>query len=116
MPMMAAGKRRHRIEFQVPAASRNALGGKAPASWAGIGTRLASVLYGSGGERRVAAGEGAVKTATFRTLADSLTRTITETHRISYDGLDWDIADITPISAIGTKTSEIEFTATAAKG
>lgn len=114
--MMPAGKRRHRIGFEGGTVTRNALGGKAPQSWANIGFRLAHVAYGSGSERRQAAGEGAVKTATFRVLADSLTRTITESHRISYAGAKWDVVDITPISAIGNATSEIEFTATAAKG
>jgi hypothetical protein len=77
-------------------------------------SRLAKVLYGTGAERRAASVEGAVQTATFRVMADSLTRTVAITDRISFDGLVWDIGAISPVG--GPVAYEIEFTGVASRG
>lgn len=106
-----AGRRDKAIAFERAAIARGALGTKSAAGWAALGSRLAKVLYGSGSERRQAAVEGAVQTATFRVLADSLTNTVTERDRISFAGQAWDVTGIAPIGS-----DEIEFTATAARG
>ena len=114
MAMTPAGQRNKAIVFQRNAAGRSALGGKAAPSWQALGaSRLAKVLYGSGAERRAAAGEQAVQAATFRMLADSLTRSVTVMDRIAFDGLAWDITNIAPIG--GPSATEIEFTAMTAR-
>ena len=119
MALMPAHKRDQRIGFQRAAdVNRSALGTKVAASWSEIGRRLASVRYGTSAERRESrsqrgeyGAESAVQAATFRTLADSLTRTVTVQDRITHDGLTY---DITGIAVAGR--AEIEFTATARRG
>jgi head-tail adaptor len=109
--MTPAGEFNQTLVFQRNIAGRSALGGKAAANWESIGSRKAKVLYGTGAERRGAAGEQAVQPATFRTRADSLTRTVKVTDRIAFLGQYWDITSVVPIG--GPAPSEIEFTAIA---
>ncbi len=112
MARTPAGQRDKAIVFERGAATRGGLGQPGEKVWTAIGpSRLAKVLYGSGAERRQAAAEGAVQAATFRVLADSLTRTVVATDRISFDGLAWDVTGIAPIG--GPVAYEIEFTAMA---
>lgn len=111
--MMNAGKRDRRITFERSAPVRTALGVKPQTSWILIGSRLANIRFGTGAERREAAVEAAVQPATFRTLADNFTTTVTVGDRIGYAGLVYDIAGITPI---GRGPAEFEFTAVAARG
>jgi head-tail adaptor len=113
MPQTPAGQRIQAVTFQRNTAGRSAMGGLAAASWEALGSRRAKVLYGTGAERRGAAGELAVQPATFRLLADSLTRTITVKDRIAFLGGYWDITSIVPIG--GPQATEIEFTAVAAR-
>lgn len=110
--MTPAGKRDKRITFQRATVTRSALGGDSAPSWNTLCERWARVTYGTGAERRNAATEQSVQPATFRVLADSATRAVVATDRISFDGLAWDITGIAPIGA----PSEIEFTATASRG
>jgi head-tail adaptor len=111
---VAAGDRNQAIQFQRNAGGRDALGGPGVADWQVLGgARMAKVLYGSGAERRGAAGEQASQAATFRLLADSVTRTVLQTDRITFDGLNWDITSIAPIG--GPQAREIEFTALASR-
>lgn len=107
--MTPAGQRDKRITFQRAVRTRSSLGTPTAGAWSDLGARWAKVLYGSGAERRQAATEQAVQPATFRVLADTLTRSIIATDRISFDGLVWDITNISPIG----RPAEIEFTATA---
>lgn len=115
MAMTPAGERDQRIRFERATVTRSALGGKAAGSadWAALGSRWAKLRWGSGAERRAAAVEQATQAATFRVLADSLTRTVTEQDRIVHpqSGLTF---DITGLAWIGR--SEIEFTGVAARG
>lgn len=117
--MINAAKRDQRVVFQRLTRARSALGVRDEQSWSDLGSRFAWVRFGSGAERRAAAGsagndvESGVKTATFRVLADTLTRTVTVQDRIVHGGLAYDIADITPI---GQRPTEIEFTGTASRG
>lgn len=114
MPMTPAGQRNMVVLFQRNAAGRSPMGGAAAADWQALGTsRLAKVLYGTGAERRGVAGEQAAQAATFRVLADSLTRTVTHKDRIVFGGMNWDITNIAPIG--GPSPREIEFTATASR-
>lgn len=113
--MTPAGERNKRITFERATSTRGGLGQPGARTWASIGAaRWAKVLYGTGAERRAASVEGAVQSATFRVLADSLTRGVLVTDRISFDGLVWDIGGIAPIG--GPVAYEIEFTATASRG
>lgn len=111
--MLTAGKRDRRITFARVSTARSALGVVEQGVWTALGSRWAGVRYGSGAERRAAAVEGAVQPATFRTLADTLTRTILVADRIEYGGLTFDIVSIAPI---GLGPQEFEFTGVAARG
>lgn len=110
---MPTARRDRTITFLRAARTRDTVGVKIEGAFASIGTRFASVRYGSGAERREAAAERATQPATFRTLADSLTRTIVVNDRIQYDALVYDIVSIVPI---GRGPNEIEFTAVALRG
>lgn len=112
---IGAGQRRENITFQSTNEARDSLGVMADGTWADIGTRLASVRFGSSGERREAAVEQATQAITFRVLADTLAETITAQDRISWDGLAFDITGIARIRP-PAGAAEIEFTATASRG
>ena len=111
--MTGAGQLNQSIAFQRNTGGRSAMGGAAPEAWTTLGTRKAKILYGSGAERRSAAGEQAVQPATFRVRADSLTKAVTQKDRITVDGLVWDITSIAPIG--GPAPTFIDFTATASR-
>ncbi|WP_408585920.1 head-tail adaptor protein [Novosphingobium sp.] len=114
MARTPAGQRNKAVVFERNSGGRSALGGKAQPNWQPLGpARLAKVLYGSGAERRAAAGEQAVQAATVRVLADVLTRSVAVRDRITFDGLAWDITGVALIG--GPVASEIEFTATASR-
>lgn len=111
MPQTPAGQRDKLVVFQRDAAGRTAMGGIAAGNWQALGSRFAKVLYGSGAERRGAAGEAASQAATFRVLADAVTSTVTVRDRIAFLGRTWDITSAVPIG--GPSGAEIEFTAVA---
>ena len=54
-----------------------------------------------------------MQTAIFNVLADSLTRTVMVTDRLTHAGMAWDITAIAPI---GVGPREFDFTATASRG
>lgn len=113
MRIESAGRRDTRVTFLQPTKSRGGMGVKT-ASYAEAGSRLAKVLWGSGAERRGAAVEGAVQAATFRVLADSLTRLVTAEWQIRLTRmgvtLTFDVTGLVPIGA-----DEIEITGTASR-
>jgi SPP1 family predicted phage head-tail adaptor len=111
--MTGAGERNQRAAFQRNAAVRSPLGGKTAEAWQPLFTCWASVRWGTSAERRAAAGEQAVQTATFRVLASTDARGVLVTDRIVHNGLNWDITDIVPIG--GPAPRKIEFTATASR-
>lgn len=111
--MTGAGQRDTRVTFQRNTAGRSAMGGPAAEVWENIGSRWGKVLYGSGAERRSVAGERATQAITVRVLADSFTRGVLHTDRMSFDGLGWDITSIVPIGGAGP--AYIDFTATASR-
>ncbi|MDP3550613.1 MAG: hypothetical protein Q8R81_09470 [Novosphingobium sp.] len=121
MAYISSGKRNTRVSFQRNSAGRSALGGRASANWGELFSRLASVTWGSSAERRSAAVEGAVQSATFRVLADQDTRGVLVTDRIvvtvaghMLEGIAFDITGSVPIGA--PVPHEIEFTCTANRG
>jgi head-tail adaptor len=75
-----------------------------------IAPAWAKILYGRGEERRGAAAEGSVMTATFRVITSVKLRTVTEENRILYGAEAWDIVSVAPIGR-----GEIEFTAKRAR-
>lgn len=111
--MTGAGELNQTIGFERNTAGRTAMGGAAAPSWTPLGSRKAKILYGTGAERRAAAGEQAVQPATFRVRADTLTKSITQKDRITVDGLAWDITSIAPIG--GPSPTFIDFTAMASR-
>lgn len=113
MRIESAGRRDTRVTFWQPTKTRGGLGVKT-AAYADAGGRLAKVLWGSSAERREAAVEGAVQTATFRVLADTLTRLVTTEWQIRCTrmgvALTFDVTGFVPIGA-----DEIEITGTASR-
>lgn len=113
MAMTPAGQRDQRIAFERAGAPRGALGVKTPGAPVALGSRWAKVLFGTGAERRAAAVEQAVQSATFRCLADELTRTIVVSDSIVHRTVRYDVTGIAPI---GVGPAEFEFTGTASRG
>jgi head-tail adaptor len=103
------------ILFERNTAERTGLGGKALPDWEHVAIRKAAVTWGSSAERRSAAVERAVQTATFRVRADAIALTINpRNHRIVLDGLAFDITGIVPIGA--PRPNELEITGMASRG
>lgn len=99
-----------RVRFERATVGRSGLGVEQHASWSLIELAWAKILYGKGEERRGAAAEGAVMTATFRVLTSAKLRTVTEENRILYGTEAWNITSVAPIGR-----NEIEFTAKRAR-
>lgn len=76
-------------------------------TWATHATRRARVRFGTAQEKREAAQEGGVQSATFECVRSSPLNSITLKDRISYLGSAWDIVENAPLDH---KT--IRFTAT----
>lgn len=108
--MPTAGQRTELIVFQRATISEDAYG-QSVQTWPGttVATRRARVRFGTAQEKREAAQESGVQTATFECESSSTLRTITLKDRISYLGSAWDLTEIAPLDR---KT--IRFTATRA--
>jgi head-tail adaptor len=106
--MPTAGQRTELIVFQRATTAENDYGESVP-SWPGteIAQRRAYVRFGTAQEKREAAQEGGVQTATFECERSPTLETITLKDRISYLGSAWDITEAAPLDR---KT--IRFTAT----
>lgn len=102
---MSAGKRNKQITFQTPTTVKNSVGEKVE-TWGNDFAEWVQIFFGSGDERRQAAREQGVQTATFRALSNTRTRALDLTARILYDGSTWDIRAIVPMD-----DGHIEFTA-----
>lgn len=112
--MLKAGLRNKRVTFQRNGAVEDALGGEGPDVWRDLFSAFALVRYGTSAERRSAAGEQAVQSATVRVLASAAARGVTVRDRVVADGLAWDVTGIAPIGAPAPQ--EIEFTVMASRG
>lgn len=106
--MLAAGARDRLIGFFPAVVSRNAHGVESETHPAQLEQSWASVLFGSGAERRDAGAAGAQQTATFRVISTPNLRTIDERAQIELDNVRWGITSIAPV---GSQGHEIEFTA-----
>lgn len=109
---MTAGSRPHIITIQRKTVILDELGGET-ATWAELGREYASVRHGSAQERREAAQEQASQTATFGVLSNAMTRSISVTDRIVWDGSEWDIVGAAPSIQLNAGT---EITAVRAVG
>lgn len=103
---MRAGERNYRITFQRKTVVEDTMGGDIE-TWTDFATAYAGVLFNKGSERRATAQEGAAAAATFVVPANTKTRTIGVTDRISFDGSYWDIVSAIPSRQFNTER-EIE--------
>ncbi len=93
---MSASNRNRKVVFQRTGAPVDDGYTTQPGTWADYCTEWAAVSFGTGQERRTAAQESASAPATFSVLANSLTRTLSVTDRIVFDGSNWDITSVVP--------------------
>ena len=66
-------------------------------SWATLTTAYCRIKYGTGQERREAAQERAVQSATFECDWNPTLATVVPTDRISFEGVAWDIVSVAPL-------------------
>lgn len=92
---ISAGRLDRRITLQRYTATKDDYGHD-NVTYPDIATVWASVIYGTGAERREAAQKAGSIAATFGVRKNSITSTLTVRDRISYDGGFWDIASIVP--------------------
>lgn len=104
--MPRAGQRTELIVFQRSTPVEDELGGQT-LTWATYATRRARVRFGTAQEKREAAQEGGVQTATFECERSTTLDAVTLKDRISYLSDTWDIVEVAPLDR---KT--IRFTAT----
>lgn len=104
--MPSATQRPALIVFQRVTATGDAYGGESE-SWATYATRRARVRFGTAQEKREAAQEGGVQTATFECVRSAALDAVTLKDRISYLGSTWDINENAPLDR-----QTIRFTAT----
>lgn len=104
--MATASQRTELIVFQRATASEDDHGGETQ-SWATYATRRARVRFGTAQEKREAAQEGGVQSATFECERSATLDAVTLKDRISYLSSTWDIQETAPLDR---KT--IRFTAT----
>lgn len=103
---MPAGRRDQRISFQRNAPIDNDHGDPLP-NWLPLGEAWAAIAWGRGDERRLAASEERVQSATFTAPDSAMARGVTERDRIVHAGLPWNIVGIIP----RLRTGEIDFDA-----
>jgi head-tail adaptor len=94
--MPTAGQRSELIVIQRATATENDYGEEVP-SWATYATRRARVRFGTAQEKREAAQEGGVQSATFECVRSATLDAVTLKDRISYLGSSWDISEVAPL-------------------
>jgi SPP1 family predicted phage head-tail adaptor len=104
--MPTAGQRTELIVFQRSTPTEDESGGQT-LTWATYATRRARVRFGTAQEKREAAQEGGLQTATFECVSSPTLRAVTLKDRISYIGASWDIVETAPLDR-----QTIRFTAT----
>lgn len=101
-----AGQRDRLIVIERGTATSDNYGGET-LTWAEHARGWARVRFGTGQERREAAQEGGVQSATFELLSTAALRAVTLKDRILFDGSAWDITEAAPLDRM-----TIRFTAT----
>lgn len=77
------------------------------ATWANVEEAWARVRFGRADEKRLAAQEGGVQSATFELIPTTALLAVTLKDRILFDGDDWDITEAAPL-----ERNLLRFTAT----
>lgn len=104
--MPRAGLRKWSIVFQRNTPTEDGYGGQTD-SWATYASRKARVRFGTAQEKREAAQEGGVQSATFECVRSATLDAVTLKDRIVFDSSNWDITERAPLDP-----KEIRFTAT----
>ena len=94
--MPTAGQRSELIAFERSTAVEDEVGGQT-LTWATYATRRARVRFGTAQEKREAAQEGGVQTASFECERSATLDAVTLKDRINYDGSAWDIVERAPL-------------------
>lgn len=87
---MRAGSLRHKITFERQSATQDSFGG-VPDTWTSLGDRFASLEPMRGNEKEVQSGEISRLMVKLKVRYDSLTKTITPSDRITWNGSVFDI-------------------------
>jgi SPP1 family predicted phage head-tail adaptor len=87
---MGAGRRDKLITIERATLTQDDYGAETP-SWSTFVTEWAEVRFGNSGERREAAQEQAMVSATFAVLDNLKTRAVAPKDRIQFDGGAWNI-------------------------
>lgn len=103
---MSATERTELIVIQRATVSTNDYNEQEP-TWATYATLRAKVRFGTAQEKREAAQEGGVQSATFECVRSSVTEAVTLKDRISYLNMAWDITETAPLDR-----ATIRFTGT----
>lgn len=93
---MTATRRTELIVFERATFTTNDNNEQVP-SWSTYATRRARVRFGTAQEKREAAQEGGVQSATFECINSSALRSVTLKDRISYLSSAWDIVETAPL-------------------
>lgn len=94
--MATASQRTELIVFERATASETEHGGETLV-WAQLTSRRARVRFGTAQEKRQAAQEGGVQTATFECERSAALDAVTLKDRISYLGSAWDLTETAPL-------------------
>ena len=94
--MTSASKRTELIVFQRVTEEANNYN-EPVSTWADLFSRRARVRFGTAQEKREAAQEGGVQSATFECVRSAELDTITLKDRISYLGSAWDWTEVAPL-------------------
>jgi hypothetical protein len=106
--MASASQRTELIVFKRQATSENEYGEPVGSGDPTVlATRRARVRFGTAQEKREAAQEGGVQSATFECVRSTTLEGVLLSDFITYDGSDWDIVECAPLSR-----KDIRFTAT----
>jgi head-tail adaptor len=93
---MNASNRTELIVIQRATATSNEYGEEVQ-SWSTLTSRRARVRFGTAQEKREAAQEGGVQSATFECVRSAVLDTVTLKDRISYLSSAWDITETAPL-------------------
>lgn len=93
------------ITFQRATTATDDHGGETP-TWATLEQGWAKVRFGTAQEKREAAQERGIQSATFELMPTAALRTVTLKDRIQFEGSDWDITEVAPLDR-----TTIRFTA-----
>jgi head-tail adaptor len=104
--MATASQRTELIVFERATAAANEYN-EGEETWATLLSRRARVRFGTAQEKREAAQEGGVQSATFECVRSAPLDAVTLEDRITYDGSAWDIVERAPLDK-----ATIRFTAT----